>query len=355
MPSASLKGRNRVKPITASVNGDYNETFPGGLYDVVSLKLSGTYTASGAGVDALDGPFGFLGRPEIARGSDPIIAMHGTDLRHFASVLNGGHGEILPSVIAASGTFLAQVELPLWKLIPDAAIDARAEDVVVRGRFRGLTNLGTTVTAITAGKLRVGGDTTVLIDKDGKEHSDHFEPRWTQQTIDVSTSAQDLTTTKRIGNAIEVCTGLFLRVFDASAELGDPNTSRADGLVREVRVEVQRNGVTEEVGRWTWGELKMMMTSRFGINAATGQISTGVAYIQFEDPKAPGIQKNLVLLQGDAIIVHVDTTTAVEDEFTAITPAASDLVYCSFIDFVPRGPGVTRERAAQFRANGGQR
>jgi len=339
-----IRKRQRAKPVSVVINTDYSENLPGGLYRTLNIKMSGTYTGSGAGTNALDGPFNLLGRIEFARGEEPIIGLHGTDLRHLSAFLQGGHAEILPASITTSGSFLAQAELPLDRLISGAAIDARQVQLVGRGRFRGLTNLGTTVTAISTGKLRLSGETTEL------PNGDHFEPRFVQSTIDMSATSSDLNTTKRIGNDVELCAGVMIRTYDASLELGDPNTSRSDGMIREVRIDLERNGETQEIGRWSWAELKQMSTSRWGINAATGQISTGVVFISLDDPNTPELDETLRLQRGDALIVRVDNAATIEDEFTATTPAAGDLAYVSFLNFVPQGPGVEHARRLRYQA-----
>lgn len=342
-----LRTRRRAKPIACAVNTDYSEQFPGAPYRTLNLKLSGVAAASGAGVNAVDGPFNLLGRVEIVRGGDPLIAMHGIDLRHLSAFLQGGHAEILPASISNGIPFLAQAELPLDALMPGAAIDASGEDVIVRGRFRGLTNLGTTVTAITTGKLRASGETTTL------PGGDHFEPRFMQQTIDTASASADLNTTKRIGSEVEFCAGIMIRTYDASTELSDPNASRSDGMIREIRIDVERQGMpAQEVARYSWAEAKQLSTSRYGISAATGQISTGVVFITFDDPDTKDFAENLKLQRGDAIIVRIDTAATIEDEFTALTPGAGDLAFVTFCNFVPRGPGVERARTAGRQRNG---
>ena len=339
-----IRARKRAKPITVALNSDYQEQLPGALYRSISAKMSGTMTASGAGTNAVDGPFNFLGRVEIARGGDVLIGMHGIDLRHLSSFFQGGHAEILPASIANAAIFLAQAELPLDKLIPGGALDARSDDVVCRGRFRGATNLGTTATGITTGKLRFSGETDEL------PNGDHFEPRWTQTTIDTSAANADLSVSKRINNDVELCTAIMLRTYDASTELSDPNASRSDGMVREVRIDIERNGQpAQEVARFTWGELRQLSTSRYGVNSTSGQISTGVVLITLDDPATPELGDALKLQRGDTIVVRVDTAATIEDEFTALTPASGDLCYVTFLNFVPKGPGV---EAAKRRSRG---
>jgi len=340
----ALRARKRAKAITVAANTEFSEALPSALYRSLFLKMSGIMTASGAGTNALDGPFNLLGRVEVARGSDVLIGMHGIDLRHLSAFLQGGHAEILPTSIANGAAFLAQAELPFDKLIPGGGFNAKDDDVVVRGRFRGLTNLGTTVTGISSGRLRASGET------DEMPNDDHFEPRFAQATIDTGAANADLSTSRRITNDVEVATAIMIRAFDASTELSDPNASRTDGMIREVKVEVERNGKpAQEVGRWSWGELKHLSTSRYGIISSTGQISTGVVLLTLDDPDTPQLADGLVLHKGDALIVRVDTAATIEDEFTALTPAAGDLAYVTFLDYVPRGRGVDAARSAARR------
>ena len=334
----TVRSRRRHKPISMALNGDYAETLPAGLYRSLSFKASGVVAASGAGTNAGDGPFGLIGRVEWVRNGTPIISMHAADLRHLTAFLASAYPEILPASIANPSTFLAQAELPLEKIMPDAGVDARKVELVVRGRVRGATNLGSTVTSLTSGKIRGGGDT----DESGKK--DYFEPSFFQKTIDTSSAGAELTSTHRITNDVEMCAALMLRCFDSSLELSDPNTYRSDGMVREIKVTLEREGQPSKlVKQLTWGEAKLGSTTLAGISAATGQIQTGVVLVPIEDPDNPG--SALRLVAGDALNVVVDTLNAVEDEFTALTPAAGDQVVVSFLNFVPKGPGVDAVKA----------
>lgn len=336
----ALRQRKRATPITVAVNTDYQAEMPGALYRSLFLKMSGTATASGAGTNAMDGPFGLLGRVEWTLGGQPKIALQGSDIRHLASFLCGGHAEILPPSISTGAAFLGQVELPLDRLVPGGAIDSRAEDLVVRGRFRALLNLGTTVTAIATGSLRATGETD-----DRGPDGDHLEPLWSQRSIDASVASSELNTTYRCAQDTEVMPAIMLRAFDASVELSDPNTARSDGMIREIRVDVERAGGLQEVGRWTWGEAKQLSSSRYGISAATGQISTGVVLLTLDDPNTPAeLDDALILHKGDAVIVRIDTAATVEPEFTALTPAAGDQCIVTFLSHTPKGRGVDRFR-----------
>lgn len=340
-----LRARKRAKAITVAVNGEFSEALPSALYRSVFLKMSGVMAASGAGTNALDGPFNFLGRVEIARGSDVLVGMHGIDIRHLSAFLQGGQSEILPASIANGAAFLAQAELPFDKLIPNGGFNAKEDDVVVRGRFRAILNMGTTATAINSGRLKVSGETDELA------NDDHFEPRWSQATIDTSAANADLSTSKRITSNVEIATAVMIRCFDASTELSDPNASRSDGMIREVKVDLERNGQpAQEVGRWSWAELKQLSTSRAGIVSTAGQIQTGVVLITLDDPDTPELADGVKLHKGDALIVRVDTAATIEDEFTALTPAAGDLAVVTFFNYVPKGRGVDAARAARARS-----
>ncbi len=339
----AIRQRKRATPVAVAINTDWQADIPAATFRSLFLKMSGTAAASGAGVDALDGPFGLLGRVEWTLGGQPKIGLQGSDIRHLAAFLCGGHAEILPPTISNGAAYLAQVELPLDRLVPGGGIDARIEDFTARGRFRGLTNLGTTVTAISTGKLRISGETD-----DRGVDGDVLEPLWSQRAIDTSTASAELSTTYRVANDIEVLPAIMLRTFDASVELSDPNTARSDGMVREIRVDVERNGRTQEVLRQTWGEAKLQSTSRYGISAATGQISTGVVLLTLDDP-ATAVNDALVLKRGDSVIVRIDTIATVEDEFTALTPAAGDLCMVTFLSHVPKGRGVDRAKRALAR------
>lgn len=336
----ALRQRKRATPITVAVSTDYQADIPGAFFRSLLCKMSGTAAASGAGTNALDGPFGLLGRVEWTLGGQPKIGLQGSDIRHLAAFLCGAHAEILPASISNGAAYLAQAELPLDRLVPGGGLDARFEDFVARGRFRGILNLGTTVTAISTGSARFSGETD-----DRGVDGDHLEPLWSQRSVDTATASAELSTTYRCANDVEVLPAIMLRTFDASVELSDPNTARSDGMVREIRVDVERDGKTQEVLRLTWGEAKMQSTSRYGISAATGQIQTGVVLLTLDDPATAAINDALVLRRGDAVIVRIDTLATVEPEFTALTPASGDLCWVTFLSHTPKGRGVDRARS----------
>lgn len=339
-----LRQRRRGKSIAVAANTDYQESFPSDVYRDVHLKLSGILTASGAGTNAGDTGFGFLGKVEVMRGGTPIISMQAPDLRHLTAFLHRAYPEILPASISNGAAFLAQAKLPLDALVPDGAIDARGEEVRLQGRFRGLTNLGTTVTGFTSGKLRFGGET------DKRPGGNHNEPFWFQKTIDTSAASTELSTSYQVRNDVELVPALMIRTFDASAELSDPNNFRSDGMIREIRIDVERDGKTEEIKRLSWGEAKADSTFLAGISAASGQIQTGVVIIPLDDVEGlPQLNGVPVLKKGESLIVRIDTSSTIEDEFTALTPGAGDLAVVTFLNYVPKGPGVEAVRQAAAR------
>lgn len=338
-----LRQRIRGKTMTPAISSDYAEDFPPGFYRRLYFKFSGTMTASGAGTNAGDGPFGLLRRMEFVLGSKPKIAMSAASLRHLSAFLCAAHPEILPASISNGAAFLGQVEIPLDRLIPEGAIDASKTDFQLRGRLGAVTNLGTTVTGLSASKLRFGGDI------EGRADS-HFEPNWFERNIDTSAASSENNTTYRCVEDVELVPAIMIRTFDASAEVSDPNNYRSDGMVREITVIVERRGqAKEEIKKLSWGEAKMGSTFLAGISAATGQIQTGVVIIPLEDPRAQHLGEALRIERGDAITIRCDTATTIEDEFTALTPAAGDLAVVSFLNFIPKGPAVEVARARLAR------
>ncbi len=338
---AKIRSIKRAKDVIVAVNADYSEELPKDTYRSVALKLSGTMAASGAGANAIDGPFNFLGRVEVMRGSDAVIAMHAIDLRHLCSFLQGAHGEILPASVANGAIFLAQVDLQLDKLIPDGAIDGSKGGILVKGRFRGAPDFGATATAVNAGSLlKITGETDEL------PNGDHFEPHWVQDTADTSSANPDISKSYEVKEDVEVVTAIMLRTYDASAAAGDPNAARSDGMVRNVRIECNRKkGTSGDVARATWAELKARSTSRYGISSVAGQISSGVVLVLIEDPDNPELGKGLRLERGDSLTVHLDTAATVEPEFTALTAASGDLCHITYLNAIPRGPGVEAAKA----------
>lgn len=337
-----IRQRKKALPVAISVGSAYQTDIPAGFHRAMSVKIAGTYTGSGAGVVAGDGGFKVLNRPEVKRGGDAIIGLFGADLKWLSAFTFGAPNPQSPSVIAASGIHSSIGELAFDAFMPGAGIDARNADVQFAGQFGSIADLGTTVTAI-SGNLNVGVETT-----SPAANGDHFEPRWLAQSVDTSSAAQDLKAIKRIGNDVELCSAIMIRTYDASQAAGDPDAYRSDGMVRNIRVEIESGGQSKEVARYTWGEAKALSTTRARMAAAG--VPAGVVIIPIRDPDGARVYNGALRLQrGDTLTVYLDTSSTIEGEFTALTPASGDQAIVTFINYVPMGAGAAAVRATRRR------
>ena len=348
-----VNARRQLPRVNVAVNTNYQTEFQGSPVKGFGLSIQGDYTAtSGTGVPANESCYGFMGPIELVQGEEPLVQMHGRDFRHLTSMIAGGYFPLAPTlVLNASDKFFGRGYLPFEAFMPGAAIDASQDKIVLRGRFGSLTDFGSDATAVT-GSLRPYVATTKTVE------GNFFEPRFLQQQVRIDTSSTDIQAVKRIQRRREYLAGILFRQFDASAEFSNANLARVDGLVRNLRLDLERGGDSKEVFRHTWGELKFEQQATFGLSR--GDMHTGVALYLFDDPETPEIQETLILEPGDALTLHVDTNSTIEEEFTAVTPATGDTLFVTFLSYVGRGPkleeaernGTRRAIAARRAASG---
>ena len=326
-----VNARRQLPAVNYGASTNYQTEFQGQPISGLGISFQGTYTAASGNV-ANEGAYGFMGPIEIVQGEEPLVQMHGRDWRHLTSILAGGYFPLNPSLdLPSQTTFYSRGFLPFDTLMPGAAIDASKDKVLLRGKFGALTDLGSGVSAA-AGQLRANVKTTKTVE------GNFFEPRFLQAQVRVDTAQTDIQFTKRITRRREYLAGIMFRQFDASAEFSNANLARVDGLVRNIRVDLERDGEAREVLRTTWGDLKFDQIARFGLSR--GDIHTGVGIYLFDDPDTPEIQENLVLEPGDALSFHIDTASTIEDEFTAVTPASGDTLFVTFLSYVGRGDAL---------------
>ena len=327
-----VNARRQLPAVNFAASTNFQTEFQGQPISGLGISFQGTYAADAGGGVANEGAYGFMGPIEIVQGEEPLVQMHGRDWRHLTSILAGGYFPLNPSLdLPSQTTFYSRGFLPFDTLMPGAAIDASKDKVLLRGKFGALTDLGSTVTTA-EGQLRANVKTARTIE------GNYFEPRFLQAQVRIDTAQTDLQFTKRITRRREYLAGIMFRQFDASAEFSNANLARVDGLVRNIRVDLERDGEAREVLRTTWGDLKFDQIARFGL--ARGDIHTGVGIYLFDDPDTPEINENLVLEPGDALSFHIDTSSTPEAEFTAVTPASGDTLFVTFLSYVGRGPAL---------------
>lgn len=166
---------------------------------------------------------------------------------------------------------------------------------------------------------------------DRDPNAGHTRPKFTELSVDIQTATADLT--QRIDYDQDlIVAGLMLTTFDASAN------GRTDGFVRAVRVDVTRGGEgTTEILRGTWGELRNLTAQRAGWSDADWASAIGFVFLTLEDERTGD---RLVMNAGDSIVVHLDTSATIEEEFTAVALVAGDLLFISRIDFETIAPAM---------------
>lgn len=353
-----MRTRRQLKPVPLEFDRGWNTDLEGDAVTRMSVRISGKYTSSGAGVPANESVFGYLGQFTVKQDSDVILDVDGRDLRHIGAMLNGGYGELNPTTnIFSSATTPTpangSVWLPFDAFLGGTAIDAAKSKVVCSGRFRDTQYLGSTVTDID-GQMTIAADTAV-IPRNAKGEASHYLPNWVQRVHPLQVSADDGFTIRPNGERLYI-PGMLVRQFDASFELTNANVARTDGLVRNIWGVLTRKNRKVELFRYTWGELKMLQTTAL-IGFSRGDQHTGVSYVPFKDDEQPGLGEILVLDPGDTLEVHIDTQSTPEYLFSTANDASIDNVvasgdqlYCTLFGHVGRGPafaeGSRRRQAA---------
>jgi hypothetical protein len=339
-----MGARQRLKgnPFAIAANTDYSIEKPAGFYRELAFKQAGAYTASGAGACGLDAGFSFLGRAELRRGNEAIVAMQGTDWRWLNAFLASQPSPISPASLIAAGSHSSIVNMPWDAFHPLGGVDGRGQKLAFAGRWGALTLLGANTTAI-SGRLDVGGETT-----DPPDNGVHLEPRWLQDTIDASAANAEAKSIKIIGDPVHLLAAVMIRTLDVSLQPTDPDTARSDGIVRNIRVELFSNGQARDLWKGSWGEAKAYTANRTRMAAAS--LPSGAVILPLRDPNSLPEDRGLVrCFAGDKLTVYCDTASAIETEFTATAPGAGDLIYITPLGFVPRNAAVVAQQRAVAR------
>lgn len=329
MTAGQLRERRKLGSAPFVASQPFQTEFIGGPVRKVSSRFRGTYTVSGAGVTALESAFGLGGRFIIAREEgEPLVDIDGDDLRQLGLFKHGTETLVLPIATTANGVLVAQEEVDFETFMPGCRIDARRQKILRKGQYRALNRLGSTVNGVTAQT-----DTTVETGEIVGET--YYEPLWKQGIVDCSSADTSRKFIYRCGKVREYLSAMMIRQFDFTQLFLDPNFARCDGLVRNVKITLDNENGSKTVWDTPWGVLKMQQSTRHGVSRA--ELHSGVAMVFFDDPETPETHEALELEPGDSITVELDTFSAVEDDFAAVTPAANDNCVLTFFSHTLRG------------------
>jgi hypothetical protein len=308
-----------------------------------SLDVTNTGTTTGPRDDAT---FRLAGTPEVVQGNQPLIRMGGPSWRHVSALAAGSYDNFIAGTTAAGK--LAQCVLDLDALMPGAMINGGgssrtgAVKVFFRGTFGALTDYGASGNTAHAGRLRPFV-TTSPFDPD----AGFLRPAIREFNVDLSSDASDIQH-KIDFEEDTMLLGMFYRTVDAA----EPAGVNVDGLVKNIRVDVNRgSGGQMELARYTWGQLKLLTAHRAGFTAADITNAVGTALVPMIDRANQDRGSAVLMRKGDSVTMHHDTLAAAEAQFSDITPAAGDHAVVTVLGFT-RVAGAGDQGAASVVRTG---
>lgn len=307
----------------------------GGITEHLEIAASGTHTTAITGAQQ-DAPATIFPNIQIQRGGISLIEAAGRDL-FYLMAMRGEAQTPFTNTTADAGAH--NVDLPLAFTFNLAGghqyggaldlTDGEQVNVVYTGTDAA-TGLGTAATAI-ASTVRTTQFHTGRGEGAGLEF---FEPFVTSQRLDCSSAA--LKADEKILPKDFYLEGLLFRAIDNSAE---PTAGRVDGLVRTLTVTLDGTPLAASI---RWKQLREAYRRR-AVGIAATAMPAGIAYMPLGDPRHP---YNLMRIGPSSILkVSVDTSTGVDADLTAITPAASDNCIVTVVGWTPNK--VMRARLGQ--------
>lgn len=286
-------------------------------------------TATGAATTIRDdATFRMAGTPEVVQGNEPLIRMGGPSWRHISALSAGGYDQF----IAGNGQDgkLAQCILDLDALMPGAMINGAGSSrtgsvkVFFRGSFGVITDYGAGGITALAGRLRPFVTTSPF-----EPDAGFLRPAIREFNVDLSADSADIQHKIDFEEDTMVL-GFFYRTVDGA----EPAGSNVDGLVKNIRIDVNRGtGGQAELSRMTWGQLRLLTAHRAGYTAADITNSVGCALVPMIDRANVDRGSATLMRKGDSVTIHHDTLAAAEAQFADVTPAAGDHAVVTVLGF----------------------
>lgn len=320
---------------TGASPGSYDLEFSGRPIKSVGIRYAATIAGAGIATVRDDAAFRQLKTPEVNQAESPLIRMRGQSWRHLSAILDGRYdnhvaGTGNPSPIAAHAI------IHLERLMPGAMINGADKKVFFRGDFGLTTDYAGTPPATITGTLKPYVITSQRIATKG-----FLRPRISEKNIAVVSQADDQQDVIRFEQDV-VCAGLMLTCDDSVA--GNPRT---DGLIRSLRIDhATRDQGTIEIFRASWGQIRALMNGVADFNQEDYNRSVGVGLIPFKDRSRPEFNGAQVFRAGESITLHIDSLSAIEEDFTTATFAAGAQVVVTLLNF--NSVSATGDSAAQL-------
>lgn len=351
---------------------DWSREFQGRVINMVDVGFSATLTADGTGVTtSFTDPIGqLLGTWELLQNETPLIRLPGDLLYWLATYVAGEPFPInMPGTIAAAGSDVAHMRavLDFGAMVgPLAMIDARQDKIFARSRFGAVTSYSANVASAT-GTVRHVVRTTDRLPRGGGEGIGYLRPNFWFIDVDLSNGGDNIEATIRFEQDLYV-PFLLAVVSDASAggtsANADPQAARANGLVKQISLDLQSRETNGEVLRASFGQLLAQTWKRSGWGgtmAAAGSLTmdradplvqkpNGVVALSLIEEANTRVNGAKLFKRGDAIIARFATALTVEQEFTSVTAAAGDRVRLVIPGFAPVMVGDQSDQPGTERA-----
>ncbi len=348
-----------IQSETFSASTPYNREFQGKVFNALSVKLSGTVAASVSPAEAIvtDPQLKLLQNYELTQGETPLISAGADKLYWLGAMIEGEPGRyVAPGTFTTAESFAGAFTLDFNKLLgPAGMVDARGTKVFTRGTFNTIASYvdsgGAGVMSAISATLRQNVRTTDRVPKEGAVG--FIQPKIYQVDVDMSASSTNIQHTVRFEEDLFVPI-IMVQAFDSSANT-TLHGSRSNGLIKNLRVDLQAGDLNGEIFRKSWGMAleDTWKGSAFG-GAHFESADIGVPYVHKpngviaiplvddQNPDSRIANGARLFRRGDSLTFTFDTSSTVEGEFTGVTAASGDLAHIVVAGGKPRttSPGT---------------
>lgn len=313
----------------------YDLEFSGRGVSGVGIRFSATLANSATGI-VDDAAFRLIKTPEINQAELAIVRMRGQSWRHLSAFADGTYDNHIASQTIAS----ANAYLDFQKWMPKSGFNAGDKKIFIRGEFNPLSSYATgTNPTLTSGKFRPYVQTSQLDMSQG-----FWRPRFSEVTIPITVANDDQQ------HQIKFEQDQLVHGFMLTCDNSTTGNPRTDGLIRALRMDATTGEFgTIEAFRGNWGQARHNTQRMANFNLEDYNRSTGVVFIPTRDQRNRQSNGAKFFRNGDSITFHFDSSSTIDDEYTAATIAAGAQVVITTVAFTPvSGTGVSAAQLASL-------
>jgi hypothetical protein len=334
-----LRSRRPFEDFTLSTNNQqFNQPYSGEHLDSLSVQLDAAHTATG-GAAVEDQAARCIAELELVHGTRSLARMRGLDLHILSHLYSRGSRMTRTGSGPSGAPLVGHWNLPLGEMIPGGGIDATSVRLNAKGRtMAAFTDMHSGTSASISGKLAISGESAGLVAAEG-----FYQPDFKQQIVATESANADEQVRFDFEGDRELV-GFLLVAEDSSTP------ARSDGIVRNVRLDYR--GIPQQ--EWTWGQLKEATAKFFRLGSQTGidssgtdMVPAGAVFLPTRDAGSKIRTKPLHVSAGTSLVLHLDTSSTTENEFTAITLASGDKVTVTPVAFAAVGSTASAAKTQQ--------